>query len=307
MAGPKVHVFLWLYHTDLWPEFLSILKPVQDLIYVHLGLCEDSKDLDIISNEFYSNLNGQIGKYPNIGADVRPFLHQISNIQESQVSSSLDVFIKIHSKKSHIVSTINWRSILLSSIFSTRENFLSNIDQFLKPDVGMLTTKGLILSHREGLNGQKIETLCNMNDINYYSVQGGLFPAGNMFLGRLSLFRKYFTAECLANYDKLLEKESGKVTDKTIGKYCHALERMFGYIVSANQSKILPCKENIIMIPNKELPNKPHKLVVMYNKECYLYDNIFIYGRVLNQTETDIEISWHNTNPITIKSYQILL
>jgi lipopolysaccharide biosynthesis protein len=297
----KIPILLWLYHNDLWPEFLELLRPIGDLIDLHLGLCVDN-NTDHISQDFYSHFTGAITLHPNKGVDVLPFLHQMSFLN---TENSDDVFLKIHGKKSEIVPGMNWRAILLNSLIGNRENFVSNITKFNQPNIGMLSSQKLILSNRERANTKKINQLCQMMNIDYSIVNSGSFPSGNMFFGRTSLFRQYFNESTIQKLNDLFKVECGRVIDSKDGTYCHALERMFGYLVSYNNQKILQCSEINIDIFGHDSPNQIFNIVIMYNGDCYYRDNMYVYGKILSQDRSEIVIDWKHTKPNQIRKYKI--
>jgi len=297
----KIPVLLWLYHNDLWSEFLELLKPIGDLIDLHLGLCLEN-NIDYIYQDFYSHFTGAITLHPNKGVDVLPFLHQMSFLN---TENSDDVFLKIHGKKSEIVPGMNWRAILLNSLIGNRENFISNITKFNQPDIGMLSSQNLILSNRERANTKKINQLCEIMNIGYSSVKHGSFPSGNMFFGRTSLFRRYFNESTIQKLNDLFKIEYGKVTDSRDGTYCHTLERMFGYLVSYNNQKILQCSEINIDIFGNDRPNQIFNIVIMYNGDCYYRDNMYVYGKILSQDRSEIVIDWKHINSNQIRKYKI--
>ena len=53
------------------------------------------------------------------------------------------------------------------------------------------------------------------------------------------LFLKYFNNKNLKIISKLLDKEIGDVKDIESGTYTHSLERIFGYIISAEGMRIV--------------------------------------------------------------------
>jgi lipopolysaccharide biosynthesis protein len=300
-SNHKIAVLLWLYHNDLWPEFLNLLRPINDLIDLHIGLCVDHNS-DHISQDFYKYFTGQITLHPNKGVDVLPFLHQMSFLN---TENSDDVFLKIHSKKSEVAPGMNWRAILLNSLIGNRDNFIYNIDKFKQSDLGMLCSQNLILSNRERANTKKINKLCQMMGIEYVSVKSGSFPSGNMFFGKKSLFRQYFNESTIEQLDNLFKNERGRVVDSKDGTYCHSLERMFGYLISYNNKKILQCYETNIDISGHDNPNQIFNIVIMYNGDCYYRDNMYVYGNILSQDRSEIVISWKHIESNPIIRYKI--
>ena len=57
-----------------------------------------------------------------------------------------------------------------------------------------------------------------------------------MFMSRTDIFKKYFNPEIILKISSLIE--GGKVEDKNSGTYTHALERIFGYIITNEKMRI---------------------------------------------------------------------
>jgi len=296
MFPKKIAVLLWLFHTDLWNEFYAQLYPLQDHIHLYLGL--DSKALNTQSiinqaNNSFANIN--ITYYPNAGGDILPFLNEISKLSKDQH----DIFLKLHSKKSQLFNYMNWRVVLLESLIGSKKKFLKNIQQFDKNDTGCVCNKSLLLSNQEYTNTAHIQELCSILNIDYHSCHNKSFAAGSMFFGQVPLFQKYFNSNTLPTLSLLLQNEIGHVTDITEGRYCHALERLFGYLVSANGLRFRFCIEEKTKILNHLAPNKKLHIIKLHNDHCYAEEDIHVYGHILNETNSSITIKWwHLENPV---------
>jgi lipopolysaccharide biosynthesis protein len=301
MFPKKIAVLLWLFHTDLWDEIYTQLHPLQDYIHLYLGL--NSKRLNtqsIIDQANNSFANIDINYYPNAGGDILPFLNQISKLSKDQH----DIFLKLHSKKSQLFNYMNWRVVLLESLIGNKNKFLKNIQQFDKNDTGCVCNKSLVLTDQEHTNTTKIKEICGILNIDYNNCHDKSFAAGSMFFGRVSLFQQYFNENNLTQLSQLLQNEIGHVSDETEGKYCHSIERIFGYIVSSNRLRLKPTIEQSIRVLNPLAKNKKLHIIRLYNGYCYAEEDPHVYGQILNDIEDSMKIRWYHINPNPVAKYK---
>lgn len=298
----KPAILLWLYHTDMWPEFLGLLEPIKDLANIYIGLYSKNNNR-IIVKQALNNLGAVKIAYfnDNCGVDVRPFLYQLQNIDET-------IFFKLHSKKSFLgfnsQQYINWRSILLNALIGSRETFLNNIELFKDKNVGAVCCEQLILKNLEGSNHDKIKLLCNSFEIDYSKLNKYAFCAGNIFAGRTELYKQYFNDESLNYLDTLLLNECEKVTDvNTGGTFCHALERIFGYINEYNHKQINHPNLFKYQLLNQQAPSGHFDLVITYNQICYIEQNLSMYGKLLDKSDDHMIIQWYHLNQVTYQKY----
>lgn len=297
LQNNKVAVCLYLYHTDLWPEFKELLLPLSKYIKLYIGLCKDSPILDD-----FDDFNHRISIHENYGADVAPFLHQLKEIKEP-------VFIKIHSKKSAwgFKYHINWRQMILHDLISSKNLLKSNLASLLsKEKNAVLCNQKLLMNNREFHNSDKIQTICNIIDLDYEKVRNSEFMAGNMFMGRTSLFQKYIVPH-IEDLDRLLYNERGKIDDKFAGTYSHSMERIFGYIVKYENLEFCYPKHKTIKILNPLAPNKKYfKMIKMYNNFCYLLDDPNVYGFCSDVSAKICKIMWFHVDKSVETEYVII-
>lgn len=293
----KVAVLLWLYHTDLTQEFVSLLNGTEGIFDIYLALYENQNNTKAVFKfNFLSNL-GDISFYPNIGADIYSFIHQIQKIDKSKY----DYFIKIHSKKSKwgIKNICNWRAMLLDSLIGDRFTIDKNIEIMNKYGYGAMGCRPLIYKNAEYNHVSKIHQI--LRNINLKPKERK-FIGGNMFIGRLDLYKNYFS-----NYGEyfksLISEESGKVNETQDGTYCHSLERIFGYI--AAQHGIGTCVTNNFKIRVNE-PKVKYRFLQfrhMYNRDVYCVLQPSIYGKVHNVTKNHISIAWNKNSSFIMAKY----
>lgn len=305
MLKTKIPVLTSLYHTDLWPEFLEILLKNKEITIPYIALCEDNNNLKIINDLKNRFEHYQYFICKNAGADVMPFLTMLNSIEEDQYP----YFIKIHSKKSTWGSHnhVNWRNILVNDLLSDKKLIERNINILNKDCIGMIANKFLCLNNREHTNVYHIKTICNLLNIDYSDVKNSYFPAGNMFMSKTSIFKKYFNKNINDIIICLLQDETGKITDEHRGTYSHALERIFGYIIKHDNKKISHPAHKSIKILN-QIKDKKHyfHLISINNKICYVQEDINIYGNIIDTSSDSIIIEWlHLNNNVKVEYKKI--
>lgn len=294
----KIPVFLHLYHLDLWQEFYNLLNPIKEKIILNLSLCKENRSKEI-ENLYLSNFeNCNISFHPNAGVDILPFLKEFNNYNYKS-----DVFLKIHSKKSNFFKNLNWRSVFLQSLIGSKKIFLSNIEQFKNEKIGIVSNKVFSNYSGENNNGEKIKEICDYLNLNYKKCKNSRFVAGSMFFGRYSLFSKYFNDKSISFIEDKLIREKGKVTETKGSTYCHSIERIFGYIAKCENLKINYSYEKTIKILNHKAPENKLHLVKQYNNQCYIQENVCIYGKIIKETKSKIIIEWHHQKQIVCKEY----
>ena len=272
----KICVFMHLFYTEMLDELLSYLQTlssVPELEYdLVVTLC--SSDSEIEQKIYAFKDNAQIIFVPNRGYDVAPFLQAVKSVH----LHNYDYLIKIHSKRnlsspaylpSCCLEGDAWRKKLLEFI-ATPENFASALSQFEKNQkIGMITSPELIISSAK----QDIEA-----DRKAEKVLRGMglvlkdksFVAGTMFMARASLFRLWkhlpYTASDFEEFDP---------THKG-GSLAHALERVLGFMVTAQGYKISPYY--------------PISLKYRLKTLTYHLKNFFFYKRVNSKGKLHIKI-----------------
>jgi lipopolysaccharide biosynthesis protein len=295
----KVAIILHLYHTDLWPELQSLLLNFSKDIKLYLSLnIKDKNNTDLI-NQINSNFLTFITYHDNFGADVAPFVDQICEIDEPY-------FIKIHSKKSTLgnKNQINWRNVLLHSLLGSKNIFKKNLTLIKKSNIGCVGNKNLLMRW-ENTNSKKIKKLCNILKINYNNINDKAFFAGNMFMGRTEIFKKYLQPH-KENLIDLLKTETNKVDDNKYGTFTHSLERIFGYIIPYSNLEFGFTELPYIRIKNSLAPDGYFHMINLYNKDCYIKEDMNLYGSVLGKTDKNMIIEWKHKNPTHIQSYKLI-
>lgn len=300
LQNNKVAVCLYLYHTDLWPEFKQLLAPLKKYIKLYIALSNECDNTNVIND--LDNFNCSISFHDNYGVDVAPFLYQLQQIKEP-------IFIKLHSKKSSwgFKFHINWRQLLLNDLIGSARIFRSNINTLLSDEKRVvLCNPTILMNNREFLNSEKIKDICDIIDIDYNLVKNSQFIAGNMFAGKTDFYKKIFCRH-IPNIQQLLYNEKGKVSDSANGTYSHSMERIFGYIVEYNNMIFCYPKYKITKILNSNAPNGQYfSLIKMYNNTCYLVDDPNVYGMIISDENKELSINWLHMKTEKLQKYKKL-
>lgn len=303
----KIPVLIWVYHVDLWPEILSLLLPIKDLIEPHIGLYKNNTDNIVVEESIDKAFtNYRLSYHNNEGADVLPFLHQLRDIDLNDYSH--DIFLKIHTKKSLFAKKINWRIILFNSLIGSRDIFTHNIKRFADNNCGALTCHNLIMQNLEHTNSDIIQNIAeNFLHIPYEKIKNGRFCGGNMFFGKLSNFKSFFDTNTIESLSEYLKEEKGKVNDYKEGTYSHSLERIFGYIVQYNNQKIIGASTKNLKVLNPLADNNKLHIITIYDgKSCYISEDINVYGNILSDNKQNITIEWYHLQSPKIKTYKYI-
>lgn len=249
----NIDIYLQIFHTELWPEFkYYIFHNKIEYNNLYIGLY-DNQNNTIIQEEIKQYPNCYIDILPNIGGDIGNFLLQFNKYA---LKSDSAYFLKIHSKKSilneakyntimnpfgGIINTewwpesVNTRADMIYKLMGNQEIFNKNIDFFSKyMDIGMVFP--YYNDYGETKNSEIIkELLTKTFKIDYNSVTNTTFPAGSMFFARKNIFIKYLSSSVIK---KLYSEIPVNWSVHRDGSICHALERIFGYIVTAENYRI---------------------------------------------------------------------
>ena len=217
---------------DLYDQIFPFLD--QNNVYPIVGLCranDNSKVLKSIEDDFKEY---KIQYFDNMGADVWPFLEQLQQIEEPY-------FVKIHTKRND-----EWRNSLVSDLFNNMKSNTDLLDQqeIMRPwnkigknDIGMIANRDCIVRSHENTNGGHIREMCGLLKIDYDKVKLTRYVSGTMFMSRTDIFKKYFNHDVMSELSQRME--SGVISDTYQGTYTHALERIFGYIITNEQMRII--------------------------------------------------------------------
>lgn len=241
-------------------------------------------------------VNIKLSFHKNYGADIAPFLSQLISVTEPY-------FIKLHGKKSYIgrYKHIGWRSALVHSLIGSQNIVNGNLNKLLhNNNIGIISNKEFVFNNLEKTNGEYIQNVCSFLNISYDNLKDSEFIAGSMFMSRTELFQKLFSRNIVDLLLKLLSAETGKIDDEHHGTYSHAMERIFTYIIkSYNLSIDYPKLDHTFVINDSLGDDGLGKLIILYNNDCYIENDINIFGQILQKTHDSINILWkHRGEPV---------
>lgn len=294
----KIAICLWIYHIDIWDEIKNLLLPHKQNIKVYIGLCNSNHILDnnnILKFLIDNNIDHAAYYLDNYGSDIPSFLYQLMDIKEKFV-------IKLHSKKSTLglYKQINWRAIHFASLLQDNQ-IISNANICKLYDAGIVCNKHFFLCNQENTNSNHINEICRLIDLD--PIHSRCFSAGTMFMAPSDNLQKY-----LINYiepiNRLLLNETQKINDYTYGTYTHAMERILGYICLQNKryssSQDLPV---FAKLENNQSDKGYFSLIKLYNGECYIDEDIHLYGKIIDTTNNYFTIKWCHRKDKPVQKY----
>lgn len=226
----KIAVILHLYYLDLWDEFREGLEKFSGFefdLYVTLTIgSNSSEELTVIQEQIAAIFPGtHFFILENKGLDIGSFLTVLKSLINSE--KEYDFVLKLHSKKSlqscGPVRGKSWRKELYEPLLRDIGNMVSFLSE--NKQVGMIGSRAHFYSF-EGLNSLFIKQIKDLLGI---TTEQKIFIGGTMFWIKYSILTHYLTEEKINRIYEVLEE--GYFLDIHNGKYTHAMERIFGYMV----------------------------------------------------------------------------
>lgn len=278
----KTAILLYLYHLDLWDEYKNLILNNCSNYDLFLSLCSDNDNRFVIKDCKKTFKNCIIQKVDNKGIDIGPFLKQLEVLDEKKYP----FFIKLHSKKSLINKTINWRIDHVNSLIGSKETYLKNLKLINQSYAGCICNKSF-LNKNQSKFSNKIKEILKIIKVNYNEINKYEYPVGGMFISKTKLFKKYFNSKNINRiYNKL---EGGRPEENS---YNHALEVINGYLFKIENLKILDGVVESKVIYNPSVVNNKIHLIRLYNNEYVIKENVFLRGFL----EEDNNIFWKHLN-----------
>ncbi len=233
----KIAVILHLYYHDLWEEFSNELKKFGNKPFdLYVSLVDGSHAYEKqqmmqqkIVQEYPQAL---VFMVENKGLDIGSFLKVIGYF--FRFGKEYDLILKLHSKKSiHTCGKLkgeDWRKELYQPLLENVSGLLNFMEK--NHEIGMIGSKQH-MSDFEGENRPAINYLENLLNI---EAPHKIFVGGTMFWIRFSILKAYLTPKLIEEIADRLEE--GYFTDYEMPRYTHAMERIFGYMISDNRKVI---------------------------------------------------------------------
>lgn len=288
----------FLYNANRLKELNYLCENISNFdIYITFGIGTKNHIANTEIKNFISKYKKRIinsDYHKNYGVDILPFLKQLDYIDEKKYP----FFIKLHGKESKLgrYNHIEWGSILWDSLIGNSSIYNQNINILSQKHVGAIVQPFSILDNRELNNNHKIHILCDTFNINYDKVKNTRFMAGSIFMGKTELY-KYSILPHKDFLYRYLEIEYGKVDDRDYvnGTFSHAMERVFGYLVTDKNLKI----HKSSMFPVYKIYNSKEKILHLhttYNNICYIIEDFNLCGQILEETQNTLKIEWFHLN-----------
>lgn len=234
----KICVFLHLFYPNMLDEFLDAISNLSASPELEYDLIVTTCHLDkVIEEKIYAfKDNAKILIVPNRGYDLAPFLQALKTID----LKNYDYLIKLHSKRDLTTPAYlpfcsfkgnEWRKKLLE-FMSSPDKIALTLKQFDQhPSLGMVSSPELIISAAKedieaNLRAERIMRGMGL------TLKEKKFIAGTMFIARARLFKEFQNLPFDAtDFEDFVSLHKG-------GTLAHALERVLGFMISAQGFEI---------------------------------------------------------------------
>jgi glycosyltransferase involved in cell wall biosynthesis len=213
----RIAVLLHVYHPDRVPECIEYLGNIRvdfDL-FVSTSLDEQHESLALIRQAFP---NARIFFYPNLGADIAPFLELISTFK------AYELVLKIHTKRDVEPWGDAWRKGLLDPVLGSAQLVDEVIERFRADDNVVMACSADFYKHgaRNTIppSMEQLEVLAKKIDLSQHLNKDWAFVAGTMFWIRPQLLLKAARMMCDSDGYSSAFMRDGAVE--------HGLERLLG-------------------------------------------------------------------------------
>jgi lipopolysaccharide biosynthesis protein len=226
-----------LFYQDLWEELAGYVANLRLPYDLYVNLAEGNPRNPLLTRTIHRRFpTAHVQATENRGRDIGGFFRLIAAVLHSGMT--YDSVILMHSKKTihqRPHHGLYWRTSLLRSILGWPDRAIDVALSFVTdPDLGMVGSQDWLFNddNRPDLSSQQnrrfIDDYCRRFDLH---TNRSDFIAGTMFWARAQPFLGIF-----ADHDPLAlaaELEPGDHHDDGRPTRTHALERIFGYIVTA--------------------------------------------------------------------------
>lgn len=213
----RIAVLLHVYHPDRVPECIEYLGNIRvdfDL-FVSTSLDEQHESLALIRQAFP---NARIFFYPNVGADIGPFLELISTFK------AYELVLKIHTKRDVEPWGDAWRKGLLDPVLGSAQLVDEVIERFRADEKMVMACSADFYKHgaRNTIppSMEQLEVLAKKIDLSQHLNKDWAFVAGTMFWIRPQLLLKAARMMC--------DSDGYSSTFMRDGAVEHGLERLLG-------------------------------------------------------------------------------
>lgn len=221
----KIAVLLHVYHPDRVAECIDYLGNIRvdfDL-FVSTSLDEQHDSL-VRMREAFPNV--RIFFYPNVGADIAPFLELISTFK------SYELLLKIHTKRDVEPWGDVWRKGLLDPVLGSAELVEDIIERFRANEKMAMACSADFYKHGASNtiapSMEQLEDLAKEIGLSHHTDKDWAFVAGTMFWVRPQLLLKTARMMCDSEGYSAIFMRDGAVE--------HGLERLLGLALWQDES-----------------------------------------------------------------------
>lgn len=221
----RIAVLLHVYHPDRVPECIEYLGNIRvdfDL-YVSTSLDEQRDAIARIRAAFP---NVRIFCYPNVGADIGPFLELISTFK------AYELVLKIHTKRDVEPWGDTWRKGLLDPVLGSSELVDDIVERFRANDNIVMACSADYYKHGTSNtiapSMEQLEVLAKEIGLSHHLDKDWAFVAGTMFWVRPQLLLKAARMMCDSEGYSAIFMRDGAVE--------HGLERLLGLALWHDES-----------------------------------------------------------------------
>jgi len=235
----RIAVVLHMHYPELWPDFATGLASISEPfdLYVSTGIGIDRSVAAVVHA---THPNAMVIAVENRGRDVWPFFAVHARFD----LASYSLICKAHSKRSQhfaagtvlpvaVTDGNDWRQQLLTGLMGSPQTVSEILAKFDDPSVGMVCPAAFIKTIATGTSRSKRRVEHLMRELELQVPESAQFAAGTMFWARTAAIEPLLLADFQSNN---FEAERGQV-DFTLH---HAIERIFGLVVSALGFHIAP-------------------------------------------------------------------
>lgn len=241
-------IHLHLYYIDQLDYFIEKLSNIQSVSYdIYITMVEKNDEVEQKILSHFPNAN--ILVVSNKGYDVGPFIHVLNNVD----IDSYDYVLKIHTKNTILnngdkingvwISRKCWMPLLIEALIGTPKIFADNIKKFENNEkIGMIGSKHLVTSSTDSYTNILDKVNDTIKSLGFSIPQKLTFVAGTMFMMRSSLLKPIIDA----GYTIGSFEATGKTSQGNA--LAHIFERVFGALVTLQNKKIFPQKNDIFSV-----------------------------------------------------------
>lgn len=239
----KILLHIHIYYVKSWhrieKRIKSLVADKSVKIKILTTVSSSIDDSDILKIEQSQIPDMSVIRVPNEGYDIQPFFYVLKSISIDEY----DYLIKLHTKNAvfgidvkfngRFISRIQWTNFLIDAIAGSHKVLEENIFRMQSdPTIGMIGSSYCItkFSSDDEEERRLIENYIRI--LHADEISNAQYIAGTMFMVKTEILKPLIETGLV---DEKFEKSE---SHKLGGSKAHAIERIFGILVSLNNKKI---------------------------------------------------------------------